>query len=179
MNAESRDGGWLFFIKDTGSALTVLFGRLAPFRRLHGPEVVGAGLGLTICRRLEILKFRGASHLKGEFPFTISSDNGIILLPLSSIELRQKSSETRISSGIAELDAMCGGGFIGIPSCWSLAQPAKAKLSLPPSSSVRSENKNAACSSPSKKAAINCTATLWTGASTPQMGTKRAVEYSQ
>jgi circadian clock protein KaiC len=62
-------------------------------------------------RTLEILKFRGASHLKGEFPFTIAEDRGIILLPLSSIELRQKSSDKRITSGIAELDAMCGGGF--------------------------------------------------------------------
>ncbi len=62
-------------------------------------------------RTLEILKFRGASHLKGEFPFTISEDSGIILLPLSSIELRQKSSDKRITSGISELDAMCGGGF--------------------------------------------------------------------
>lgn len=62
-------------------------------------------------RTLEILKFRGASHLKGEYPFTISGDTGIILLPLSSIELRQKSSDKRITSGIAELDTMCGGGF--------------------------------------------------------------------
>ncbi|MBV8844977.1 MAG: circadian clock protein KaiC [Bryobacterales bacterium] len=62
-------------------------------------------------RTLEILKFRGASHSKGEFPFTIAEDSGIILLPLSSIELRQKSTETRITSGIVELDAMCGGGF--------------------------------------------------------------------
>jgi circadian clock protein KaiC len=60
---------------------------------------------------MEILKFRGASHLKGEFPFTISEDSGIILLPLSSIELRQKSSDKRITSGISELDVMCGGGF--------------------------------------------------------------------
>lgn len=62
-------------------------------------------------RTLEILKFRGASHLKGEFPFTIAEDRGIILLPLSSIELRQKSSDKRITSGIPELDSMCGGGF--------------------------------------------------------------------
>lgn len=62
-------------------------------------------------RTLEILKFRGASHLKGEFPFTISEDDGIILLPLSSIELRQKSSDKRITSGIPELDMMCGGGL--------------------------------------------------------------------
>ena len=62
-------------------------------------------------RTLEILKFRGASHLRGEYPFTISGDTGIILLPLSSIELRQKSSDKRITSGIPELDGMCGGGF--------------------------------------------------------------------
>jgi circadian clock protein KaiC len=62
-------------------------------------------------RTLEILKFRGASHLRGEYPFTISSETGIILLPLSSIELRQKSSHHRITSGIRELDTMCGGGF--------------------------------------------------------------------
>ena len=62
-------------------------------------------------RTLEILKLRGASHLKGEYPFTISGESGIILLPLSSIELRQKSSDKRITSGIAELDTMCGGGF--------------------------------------------------------------------
>jgi circadian clock protein KaiC len=62
-------------------------------------------------RTLEILKFRGASHAKGEFPFTIAEDSGVILLPLSSIELRQKSSDKRITSGVAELDAMCGGGF--------------------------------------------------------------------
>jgi circadian clock protein KaiC len=62
-------------------------------------------------RTLEILKFRGASHMRGEYPFTISEDNGIILLPLSSIELRQKSSDKRITSGIEALDGMCGGGF--------------------------------------------------------------------
>ncbi|HZS57415.1 MAG TPA: circadian clock protein KaiC [Bryobacteraceae bacterium] len=62
-------------------------------------------------RTLEILKFRGASHSKGEFPFTIAEDSGIILLPLASIELRQKSSDKRITSGVPELDTMCGGGF--------------------------------------------------------------------
>ena len=33
------------------------------------------------------------------------------IIPLSTIELRQKSSDTRIKSGSAELDEMCGGGF--------------------------------------------------------------------
>lgn len=62
-------------------------------------------------RTLEILKFRGTSHHKGEFPFTIIPDEGIVIIPLSSIELKQRSSSVRITSGNPELDAMCGGGF--------------------------------------------------------------------
>lgn len=62
-------------------------------------------------RTIEILKFRGTEHQKGEFPFTIIPNKGIVVIPLSAIELRQKSSDVRISSGNAELDEMCGGGF--------------------------------------------------------------------
>jgi len=62
-------------------------------------------------RTIEILKFRGTDHQKGEFPFTIVPEGGIVAIPLSTIELRQKSSDVRITSGNAELDAMCGGGF--------------------------------------------------------------------
>lgn len=62
-------------------------------------------------RTVEILKFRGTSHAKGEFPFTIIPRQGIVVIPLSAIELKQKSSNTRITSGNAELDRMCGGGF--------------------------------------------------------------------
>jgi circadian clock protein KaiC len=60
---------------------------------------------------VEILKFRGTGHQKGEFPFTIVASQGVVVIPLSGIELRQKSSDLRIQSGSAELDAMCGGGF--------------------------------------------------------------------
>ncbi len=62
-------------------------------------------------RTLEILKFRGTSHHKGEFPFTIIPGDGIVIIPLSSIELKQKSSNLRITSGNPELDQMCDGGF--------------------------------------------------------------------
>jgi len=61
-------------------------------------------------RTCEILKFRGATHQKGEYPFSITP-TGINLLPLSGMELTQKSSLTRISSGNKALDDMCGGGF--------------------------------------------------------------------
>ena len=62
-------------------------------------------------RTMEILKYRGTEHLKGEFPFTIVPDRGIIIILLSAIELEQRSSNIRITSGSRELDHMCGGGF--------------------------------------------------------------------
>jgi len=61
-------------------------------------------------RTIEVLKYRGAPHQKGEFPFTVS-DRGIEVLPLSAMELTQKSSNVRLSSGNKVLDEMCGGGF--------------------------------------------------------------------
>ena len=62
-------------------------------------------------RTVEILKFRGTDHQKGESPFTVLVHEGIVVIPLSAIELKQKSSDLRITSGNAELDAICGSGF--------------------------------------------------------------------
>jgi circadian clock protein KaiC len=62
-------------------------------------------------RTIEILKFRGTTHQKGEYPLTILPEQGIVVIPLSAIELQQKSSDLRVSSGSKELDEMCGGGF--------------------------------------------------------------------
>ncbi len=62
-------------------------------------------------RTVEILKFRGTTHQKGEYPFTIMPGEGVTVIPLSAIELRQKSSNRRVTSGNEELDRMCGGGF--------------------------------------------------------------------
>lgn len=62
-------------------------------------------------RTIEILKFRGAVHQKGEYPFTVDADDGVTIIPLSAIELKQRSSDIRVSSGVAELDRMCGGGM--------------------------------------------------------------------
>lgn len=61
-------------------------------------------------RTLEVLKFRGASHQRGGYPFTINGEDGLVVIPLSSIELTQRSSNTRISSGNLKLDEMCNGG---------------------------------------------------------------------
>ncbi|NEQ96094.1 MAG: circadian clock protein KaiC [Cyanothece sp. SIO2G6] len=61
-------------------------------------------------RTLEILKLRGTTHMKGEYPFTITNQ-GINIFPLGAMRLTQRSSNVRVSSGVGTLDAMCGGGF--------------------------------------------------------------------
>ncbi|MFE4107506.1 circadian clock protein KaiC [Almyronema epifaneia] len=61
-------------------------------------------------RTIEILKLRGTTHMKGEYPFTIT-DQGINIFPLGAMRLTQRSSNVRVSSGVQTLDEMCGGGF--------------------------------------------------------------------
>lgn len=62
-------------------------------------------------RTIEILKLRGTTHRKGEYPFTVIPYEGIIVIPLSAIELKQRSANIRVTSGNADLDRMCGGGL--------------------------------------------------------------------
>ncbi|MBD2461768.1 circadian clock protein KaiC [Oscillatoria sp. FACHB-1407] len=61
-------------------------------------------------RTIEILKLRGTTHMKGEYPFTITNQ-GINIFPLGAMRLTQRSSNARVSSGVKTLDEMCGGGF--------------------------------------------------------------------
>lgn len=61
-------------------------------------------------RTIEILKLRGTTHMKGEYPFTITND-GVNIFPLGAMQLTQRSSNVRVSSGVKTLDQMCGGGF--------------------------------------------------------------------
>lgn len=59
-------------------------------------------------RRLQIFKYRGSQHGSNEYPFLIE-ENGISVLPITSIGLNHNVSSDRISSGIPRLDAMLGG----------------------------------------------------------------------
>jgi circadian clock protein KaiC len=62
-------------------------------------------------RRLRIVKYRGSLHGTNEYPFLIGQ-NGISVLPITSLALNHEASQERISTGIAELDDMLGGkGF--------------------------------------------------------------------
>lgn len=62
-------------------------------------------------RTIEVLKMRGAEHRRGQFPCTVLPGQGFVVLPLSVQNLDQRSSDTRVSSGNPEVDALCGGGF--------------------------------------------------------------------
>jgi len=63
------------------------------------------------CRRtIQIMKMRGDTHQKGEYPFTIS-ESGCSIIPLSAVELKQDSTMDRVSSGSPEIDDMTNGGF--------------------------------------------------------------------
>lgn len=62
-------------------------------------------------RTIEILKFRGTTHFKGEYPFTVLPDKGLVVIPLAAMELKQRSNDLRITTGNEVLDSMCGGGF--------------------------------------------------------------------
>ncbi len=59
-------------------------------------------------RRLRIVKFRGAAHGTNEYPFLIDEE-GISVIPITSLHLRHSVSEDRVSTGIEALDGMLGG----------------------------------------------------------------------
>lgn len=59
-------------------------------------------------RRMRIVKYRGSKHGTNEYPFLIE-DDGISVLPITSLGLKHIASRERISSGIERLDNMLGG----------------------------------------------------------------------
>ena len=58
-------------------------------------------------RRLRVIKYRGSIHGTNEYPFLIDED-GISVLPVTSLKLANKVTSQRISSGIVTLDEMLG-----------------------------------------------------------------------
>ena len=59
-------------------------------------------------RRLRVVKYRGSTHGTNEYPFLIDED-GISVLPVTSLGLQHTVSTDRIPTGVARLDAMLGG----------------------------------------------------------------------
>ena len=62
-------------------------------------------------RRLRIVKYRGSAHGADEYPFLIG-EQGLSVLPVTSLMLDYPVARERIATGIPKLDAMLGGqGF--------------------------------------------------------------------
>lgn len=62
-------------------------------------------------RRLRVVKYRGSSHGTNEYPF-LMDDEGISVIPITSLGLSHKASTERISSGVPAFDQMLDGqGF--------------------------------------------------------------------
>jgi circadian clock protein KaiC len=62
-------------------------------------------------RRLRIVKYRGTAHGTNEYPFLID-EQGMSVLPITSLGLEHAVSDETISTGVPALDAMFGGkGF--------------------------------------------------------------------
>jgi circadian clock protein KaiC len=60
-------------------------------------------------RLLRIVKYRGTTHGTNEYPFLIDQD-GISVLPITSLELKYSVTSEKLSSGIKSLDKMLGNG---------------------------------------------------------------------
>jgi circadian clock protein KaiC len=59
-------------------------------------------------RRLRVVKYRGSIHGTNDYPFLID-EQGISVLPITSLDLQHAASDERISTGVPRLDAMLGG----------------------------------------------------------------------
>ncbi len=64
--------------------------------------------GQVVSRSLRVVKYRGSMHGTNEYPFLIEED-GMLLLPVTSLNLEHIASTERVSTGIPNLDAMLGG----------------------------------------------------------------------
>jgi circadian clock protein KaiC len=81
-------------------------------------------------RRLRVVKYRGSTHGTNEYPFLID-EQGISVLPISSLGLDHAALEERVSSGIARVDGMLGGtGFFRGSSILLSGTPGTGKTSV-------------------------------------------------
>ncbi len=62
-------------------------------------------------RRLRIVKYRGSTHGTNEYPFLID-EQGISVLPITSLKLDHKVSKEIISTGLPEFDKLFKGGGV-------------------------------------------------------------------
>ncbi|MBY0522876.1 MAG: circadian clock protein KaiC [Gemmataceae bacterium] len=80
-------------------------------------------------RELRVLKYRGSAFAGNAFPYCIDS-TGIEVAGTSQGQSRHPVSQERVSTGIARLDAMLGGGYYRGSSVLLSGSPGTAKTSL-------------------------------------------------
>lgn len=81
-------------------------------------------------RLLRVVKYRGSLHGTNEYPFLIDED-GISVLPVTSLKLDSEVSSQRIGTGISTLDSMLGGkGFFRGSSILVSGTPGTGKTSI-------------------------------------------------
>jgi circadian clock protein KaiC len=107
------------WLKDKGVTAVITAERVGDALTRHGLEEYVSDCVIVLdhrvneqisTRRLRIVKYRGSVHGTNEYPFLIEAD-GISVLPITSAGLRHPASGERISTGIAGLDDMLGGGL--------------------------------------------------------------------
>ena len=105
------------WLKEKGVTAIVTGERGERFLTRHGLEEYVADCVILLdlrveeqiaTRRLRIVKYRGSEHGANEYPFLIDQQ-GISILPITSLGLQHSVSTDRISSGIPRLDTMLSG----------------------------------------------------------------------
>lgn len=66
--------------------------------------------GGVATRRLQVVKYRGSGHGGNRYPFSITA-RGLRVTPVTGVRLDAPASTERVSTGVAELDRMLGGGI--------------------------------------------------------------------
>jgi circadian clock protein KaiC len=84
---------------------------------------------MVLTRRLRVVEYRGSTHGTNEYPFLIDR-HGISVFPITGLELKYPVSNERISSGLAELDTMLGGGYFRGSTVLVGGTPGTGKTSL-------------------------------------------------
>jgi circadian clock protein KaiC len=81
-------------------------------------------------RRLRVVKYRGSTHGTNEYPFLVG-EQGLSVLPITSLGLGYKVTTERVSAGIARLDTMLGGqGYYRGSSILASGTPGTGKSTL-------------------------------------------------
>jgi circadian clock protein KaiC len=126
-------------------------------------------------RRLRIVKYRGTTHGTNEYPFLIDED-GILVLPVTSLGLRLEVSDERVSTGIDRLDAMLGGrGSIAAAASSSPEPRGPARRAWPPTLPMGPAGAaSAACFSTSRSPRASWSATCAPSAWIWRLGRRRA-----